>query len=445
MEQKKRIVFRFQDMVKSLRQAISRFPDKRIGKNTTYEIMDAAAGAFSVFFTQCGSFLAHQKLLNERYGLSNAKTLFGMQNIPTDNHIRDLLDSVCPDILDTVFTDCFTALERSGDLASFRSGVGNNDLLIALDGTWYFSSQTIHCENCSTKTKDKETTWYHGMVNPALVAPGKSQVIALPPEFILPQDGDRKQDCEHKAAKRWITRHGKEYDSLHVTILGDDLYCHQPMCETIRKAGFNFILVCKPDSHKTLYEWLNGITETMKRRIWNGKFHEIREYRYCTGVPLKDGEKGLPVNWCELTITREEDGKRLYKNAFVTNHPLTAETVEAIVVAGRARWKIENENNNTLKTKGYHLDHNYGHGKKYLASLLATMNILAFLFHTMLEFMDEKYRLLRKTCGARAVLFNDIRTLLKHLCFKSFDSLMAFMVESVQRGPHELERLTIPV
>lgn len=443
MEQKKRVVFSFQDMIASLRRAINCFPDKRIGANTTYTMTDAAAGAFSVFFTQEPSFLSFQKHLQERYGLSNAKTLFGMDDIPTDNHIRDLLDPVTPDTLDTVFNDCFTALKKSGDLASFRTDVGTKDLLIALDGTWYFSSESIHCHQCSTKTKDKETTYYHGMINPAIVAPGKSHVIALPPEFVLPQDGDRKQDCEHKAAKRWLRCHGETYASLHTTILGDDLYCHQPMCETILQEGLNFILVCKPDSHTTLYEWLKGITQEHVVRIRNGNCHETWTYRYCSTIPLKDGEDALAVNWCELTILRE-DGKRLYKNAFVTNHPMTKETVASIVAAGRARWKIENENNNTLKTKGYHLEHNYGHGKKHLASLLATMNILAFLFHTMLEFMDEKYRLLRKTCGARATLFNDIRTLLKHLCFRSFDRLMEFMVESLEKL-HDPETLSVPV
>lgn len=444
MKQKKRSTFRFQDMIASLKHAMKRFPDKRTGENTTYTMTDVAAGAFSVFFTQCGSFLAHQKLLEGRYGLSNAKTLFGMEAIPTDNHIRHLLDSISPDNLDTVFTDCFTALNESDDLASFRTGIGANDLLITLDGTWYFSSDSIHCRNCSTKTKDGETTYHHGMINPAVVMPGKPQVIALPPEFILPQDGDKKQDCEHKAGKRWLIRHGKTYAPLHTTILGDDLYCHQPMCEDICAAGLNFILVCKPDSHATLYEWLKGITEEYVQQRRNGSHHETWTYRYCSDVPLRDGDGGLPVNWCELTIIRDEDGKQLYKNAFVTNHPVTKETVPTIISCGRARWKIENENNNTLKTKGYHLDHNYGHGKKHLASLLATMNILAFLFHTILEFMDEKYRLLRNTVGSRATFFNDIRTLLKHLCFKSFERLMEFMIES-RTKLHDPDILPVPV
>jgi len=86
------------------------------------------------------------------------------------------------------------------------------------------------------------------------VAPEKNKVIALPLEFITPQDGHNKQDCENAAAKRWIKQYGPQYKDLGVTILGDDIYCHQPMCELILEEGLNFILVCKPDSHKILYE-----------------------------------------------------------------------------------------------------------------------------------------------------------------------------------------------
>lgn len=59
---------------------------------------------------------------------------------------------------------------------------------------------------------------------------------------------------------------------------------------------------------------------------------------------------------------------------------------------GRARWKIENENNNILKTKGYHLEHNFGHDREHLAALLLSLNPLAFLFHTALALVDEQYR-----------------------------------------------------
>lgn len=427
--------FSFEDMIESLRKAIGRFPDKREGKNSRYEIMDAGIGAFSVFFTQCPSFLEHQRMMQEGQGISNARTLFGIKDIPSDNHIRKLLDEVTSEYLYPVFTDCFNALYESGHLKKYRVAFGedNFQLLLALDGTWYFSSSKLHCSNCSTKTHKSKTTYYHGMINPAVVAPGNNKVVALEPEFIVSQDGTDKQDCENKAAKRWLTKHGKRYSPHNITILGDDLYCHQPMVNELLKAGFSFILVCKPDSHSTLYEWLKGITEEKTVRKWTGKYTHIYYYRWAPQVPLKDGDDGLTVNWCELTIIREEDNKKLFKNAFATNHAITEDNVEAIVAAGRARWKTENENINTLKTKGYNLEHNYGHGEKHLSSLLATMNILAFLFHTMQEFMNRKYRLLRAKLSRRDTLFNDIRAIVKYWCMRNWDCLLQFMLDGLER------------
>ena len=208
------------------------------------------------------------------------------------------------------------------------------------------------------------------MVTPVIVCPGNPLVIPLIPEFVVPQDGYQKQDCENAAAKRWIQKYAKQYASLGITVLGDDLYCHQPLCELLLQEKLNFILVCQPKSHKTLYEWLEGMPlDTFSIKHWKGKVYEIHNYRYVNQIPLRDGEDALLVNWCELTITRD-DGTLIYKNNFVTTHQITDINVKEIVSAGRTRWKVENENNNTLKTKGYNLEHNFGHGKNHLSSLL---------------------------------------------------------------------------
>lgn len=429
-------MFTFNQMIGSLREAIQTFPDKRTGKNSTYTMEDAALGAFSVFFTQCPSFLAHQKAMEEAEGKSNAQTLFGIKRIPTDNHIRDLLDPVSPGQVFPVFDEAFQALRDSGHIDEFR--VFNGDLLITLDGTWYFSSNRIHCDNCSTiEHKDGTTTYYHCVLTSVIVAPGKDKVIPLAPEFVIPQDGHNKQDCEIAAAKRWIRNNGKRYSDMGVTILGDDLYCKQPICQELLDNGFNFILVCKPDSHKTLYEWVELLEEGVDRhtvivRRWNGRFREIYTYRYANNVPLRDSDDALLVNWFEVTVTKE-DGEILYKNAFVTNHEIKKEDIEALVLCGRARWKTENESNNTLKTKGYHLEHNYGHGDKNLSSLLTTFILLAFLFHTLLDFIDDKYRLIRKKLPSRKTFFDDIRALTRYICFENWDHLMNFMMEGLKR------------
>jgi hypothetical protein len=103
---------------------------------------------------------------------------------------------------------------------------------------------------------------------------------------------------------------------------------------------------------------------SLERR--KGKQQRILTYRYINDIPLKDGEHSVKVNWVELTIT-DEKGEIIFHNAFVTNHGITEENVAELVKAGRCRWKIENEDFNSLKTKGYHFGHNSGHGKLYFS------------------------------------------------------------------------------
>jgi hypothetical protein len=52
--------------------------------------------------------------------------------------------------------------------------------------------------------------YYHAAITPVIVCPGQSQVVALPPEYIMPQDGHAKQDCERAAGKRWLSKHAAQ-------------------------------------------------------------------------------------------------------------------------------------------------------------------------------------------------------------------------------------------
>ena len=425
----------FDSMVSYLRSTMTGFPDKRTGSNCHYSIEDAALGAFSVFFTQSPSFLSFQESMLKNKGISNAQTLFDMDQIPCDNHIRNLMDEVEPSNVHPVYHYIFNGIKDSGHLDAFRS-YGNN-LLCALDGTYFFSSNKIHCQNCSTKEhKNGATTYSHAAITPVFVAPGQTRVISLPPEFITPQDGHNKQDCENAAAKRWITQYAPVYRDLGITILGDDLYCRQPICTLILANDLHFILICKPDSHKTLYQWIEELqainaVETLVEKRWTGKTHHTYTYRFVNQVPIRDGEDALEVNWCELTIT-SVSGKRLYKNAFATDFKISKDNVKQIVADGRARWKIENENNNILKTKGYHLEHNFGHGKNHLANLLLTLNLLAFLFHTALEMFDETYGRIRDDLPTRKTFFDDIRALTRYMCFDSWELMLTFMARGLE-------------
>ncbi len=423
--------FRLEELLGSLRGAINQFPDNRTGENIQYSMEDVGLGAFSVFFTQSPSFLSHQKAMEKTRGKSNAQTLFGMEKIPTDNHIRNLLDPVKPEYLNPVFSSAFEALNAAGHLEYYRSI--NNTILIALDGTQYFSSNKIHCPNCNTKRhKNGKITYFHTVVTPVIVAPGNPRVFPLEPSFVTPQDGSEKQDCENAAAKRWIRTYSPRYSVLRVTLLGDDLYCHQPMCKAVLDAGMNFIFVCLPESHETLYKRIAeldslNLVQTRVIKRFDGNDCEIDTYRFANQVPLRAGNDALMVNWCELKTTAP-DGKVLYHNAFATDHKINSYNVPEVVAAGRTRWKVENENNNTLKTKGYHLTHNFGHGKEHLSSLLCAMIILAFLFHTLLELGDKRYRLVRQSLPRRDTFFDDVRALTRYFYFENWQALMTVMM-----------------
>jgi hypothetical protein len=325
------------------------------------------------------------------------------------------------------------ALNKAGIIDKHRSKLGC--LLLALDATKYFSSKKIHCEHCSTRNHaNGTTTYYHSAVTPVLVKPKCEKVIPLFPEFIQPQDGAEKQDCELNASKRWLKMNGKKFAEMKTILLGDDLYCHEPFCRDVLEVELEFIFTCKKSSHPITQEWLdflqhNDGIRTLTHRRWTGKRHEIDIYRYVNEVPLRDGEDALKINWCELTTT-DKNGKILYHNTFATSLLIDDKNVMDIVEAGRSRWKIENENNNILKTKVYHFEHNYGHGKKFLSQLLAVLIILAFLVHTVLNWMDNKYRLLREKSPSLRRFFEDIRILTSYLYFESWDALLDFMLDS---------------
>jgi len=423
------------NIISKIKTIFDNLPDSRSRTgNQKYGMSDAAMSAFSIFFMQSPSFLDHQKLMQNNKGMNNAESLFGAHQIPSDNQIRNLLDSVSPDCLKSLYWYFYDGLKENKKIDEFK--VLGDRLLLAIDGVEYFSSQKIHCDCCSEKTlKNGKKNYSHTAVTPVIVSPNKSSVIPLSPEFVSPQDGSEKQDYELAASKRWIENESENL-SDNIMILGDDLYCHQPFCEQIIKRNWDFLFVCKPQSHKTLYEWLDdfereGCIETLEEIKWTGTQHLTYRYHWKNKVPLRDTDDALMVNWCEIEITNEKDDI-IYKNSFATNYDLNSENIKEVIIAGRTRWKIENENNNTLKTKGYSFKHNFGHGKTHLSSLLASLIILAFYTHTLLDMFDKHYQLLRDYLPSRKTFFDDLRALTRYIKFDNWQELMIFMLKGLE-------------
>ena len=385
---------------------------------------DVGLSAFSLFFMQSGSFLSFQRRLERGPGDSNCQTLFGMENIPSDNHIRMLLDAVSPSALQPCFDQALSELRQHDGLKPFERLGGR--VLIALDGTEYFCSQKLSCPQCLRRQRSNgNVESYHAMLAATLVAPGHGLVLPLMPEFIAPQDGADKQDCERNAAKRWLLAHGERVAPLRPVYLGDALFSCQPLAEAVLATGADFLFVCKKDSHKTLYEYVDGAPldkhEVTERKPGNGS--RTYRYRWIEGVPLRDGKDARNVNWLGVSIL-DAKGKTTYDGAFVTSLSVTADNVVEIAACARARWKIENESFNVLKNNGYNLAHNFGHGKKYLARTFATMNLLAFAFHTVCDCLETLWQQAREAIGTRPRFFQELHIISAYVVFSSWTSLI---------------------
>ena len=408
-------------------------PDRRKGPLPvgTYTMADIGLSAFSLFFMGSPSFLAHQRALAEGQGRSNCQSLFGISAIPSDNYIRQMLDGAPTAAFDGLF---IKAIETPEVLAPFQRLGGRT--LIALDGTEHHCSRKVHCARCSTRKRaDGGTEYFHAFLGASIVAPGHQHVLPLPPEFIVPQDGAEKQDCERNAAKRWLARHGASLAHLRPVFLGDDLFACQPIAADIQAAGGNFLLTCKPSSHRTISEYLYGATlaehrETVLKR---GK-RTTTVYRWLADVPLRDSADALPVTWFSIEMF-DGKGKRTYHNSFVTDLPVSAGTVAELAACGRARWKIENETFNVLKCGGYNLEHNFGHGKDTLASVLVVLNLLAFTYHTVASLAVLAWRRALTAKGAAYRFFEHLRTITTYVVFQNWAHLLRSIAEADIRPP----------
>ena len=216
---------------------------------------------------------------------------------------------------------------------------------------------------------------------------------------------------------------------LRPVYFGDDLFACQPITEAALESGGDFLFTAKPQSHKALYDFMNGaaIKELSVTRKEAAKKLTSR-LRWFAGAPLREGKDALAVNWIGVTIS-DAKGKVTYDSAFVTSLPVSKDNINELAACARARWKIE-KSFNVLKNNGYHLDHNFGHGKQNLAMVLAAMNLLAFAFHTVCDCLEDVWARARAAKRARKRFFEHIRTLTSYLIFPDWETLMTTLIKS---------------
>jgi hypothetical protein len=135
--------------------------------------VDALKSALVVFYLQHPSVLNFQQAMKRKYRRCNLETLFGVKKIPTSNRIKGLLDDIEPSKLAPIMDCGIEIAKEQGVLDKYR--VLDEEIPIAIDGVWYFSSKEIHCPHCLTMTKNgignevSATTYYHDVVAATIV------------------------------------------------------------------------------------------------------------------------------------------------------------------------------------------------------------------------------------------------------------------------------------
>ena len=355
---------------RTILEAFRKVPDPRDKvRKQSISITDHLMSGLAVFGLKCPSLLAFERLRDDAATETNLKGLYHVKNVPCDTHLRERLDELDPQLLRPAFKKLFASFQRGKGLERFEFMDGH--VLISGDGTGHFSSGKVSCPSCCEKKhRGGGVTYYHQMFGVCLVHPDIKGVVPLCPEPILKQDGSNKNDCERNACKRFLQNFRREHPHLKAILIQDGLSSTAPHIRLIEESNLRYILGAKPGDHEFLFHQLETSDQAQyhEEHAEDGSYHQ---FHFLNGASLNAANQDLKVNVVDY---RHTDAKGKERNfSWVTNIQISAANAMKLATGGRARWKIENETFNTLKNLGYNLEHNYGHGKKYLATIFCML------------------------------------------------------------------------
>jgi hypothetical protein len=400
-----------------VRSGFDNLPDHR-SSDAEISLTDALMSAFAVFSLKSPSLLAFDQERTE----GNLHTIYGIERVPCDTHMREQLDPISPEALRPLFKSVFRQLQRGKALEpmAFLDGY----YLLALDGTGYFSSKTIHCPSCLQKVhRNGSITYFHQMLGAAIIHPDLRAVIPLMPEPIVKQDGMDKNDCERNAAKRLVAKLDQDHPHLKFIVTEDSLSSNAPHIETLQAYDLRDLLGVKEGDHAYLFEQVQ-VAEQAGRVTYAARHDRtagvMHRFRFVNDVPLNESNATVRVNFIEYWEIGDD---RVQHFSWVTDLRVSKRHVYRLRRGGRARWKIANETFNTLKNQGYHFEHNYGHGEQHLSVVFAMLMMLAFLVDQSQQLCCALFQAVWAKLGSKRMLWERMRALFYDYAFASMRQL----------------------
>lgn len=396
--------------------------------NLRYRMPNLLNLAFSMFHLKDSSLSSFREQFSVR--AENLGRVYGVESLPGDTALRQGIDEVPPEELQALFKPMVDFLQEK-EVLKDRHVLGDYTV-ISVDGTGHYCSGVKGCPQCMVKNhRNGKTTYYHQLLGAVAVHPNQSTVFPVACEAIVKQDGSTKNDCELNASKRIITQIRKALGEEKIIAVFDALYINGPHIKALKQENMNYIIGSKGQTYVDIQvEHLRKQNE-LQSLEWQTKDKNCVA-NFANRLILNGQHQEILTNYFEYIETDIKTGEQTFYATWITDIEINTENINELIAIARSRWKIENETFNTLKNQGYHLEHNYGHGKKYLATNFAILTFLAFLTDQIAQYLDENFQAAKEVCKTFKSLWEKIRSIFYLLPTMSMKAIYRFIVKRRQ-------------
>ena len=356
------------------------------------------------------------------------KNIYGFINeedkeyLPHSVTINEYLSKLNPKELGKIIDDIVKKMVRR---KTFNDARILGKWLVIVDGTELDNTckkkNDSYLERCYNKGTADEYVRYHRSVLEAKIYFGDNLLASIGTEAIENSEEYQrkkyteeqiKQDCESKAFIRLAAKIKKSFPRLPICIVADGLYVSEKVMNICKDNDWDFIIRYKEGCAKSIEQEYKAIPE----KEYAGNIEYVNEIVYKEGT----------VNFVTYKEKRVKKGKEIITEfKFITSLKINKTNAKKIVVAGRNRWKIENQGFNRQKNWQGNIEHACSHNER------AQKN--HYLMEQIADFIKKLYEYFY-------LLKNGIKKMQKNISSELLASLATTLIAEDTNDKHSLSQ-----
>jgi len=398
-------------------------------KFITYTIEEMVMSAIVLFIFECDSRNSFNIKAREKKFCKNYRRLFGLE-LPHMDAINDLFKSLDNKEMEEVRCSLISLLIEKRVFHKFRFFQEYCHIAIDGSGTYNWGEkppESIGIHALKKESKTGKATYYTLLLEAVLVCKN-GMTIPLMTEWIANESLQYdKQDCESKAFKRMAVRLKKSFPRLSVCILADGLYANISIMNICKEYGWKYIVVFKDGNLPSVWEEVNSLLSlgggfsSYQKKDTTSTHRITRTFRWIN----KDLEYHKHnIHWIECVqekVHRQTNVKGdTNRFVFLTNMDINEKNIADMLMAGRARWLIE-DYFNTQKNRGGNLHHKYSRNNFNAIKNWHNTRQLAYLIKELVKHSIEVIELM----NSNKLTWKELWVIINgYLYFRSVDKVM---------------------